>query len=111
MRKQLIIVMILVLMATLLVSSVCFPEIMENYVTKSFDSTSGSLVLKTQAGTETTVSIPQTVKGYIKTKNNEDIEVVDVWNFLKDNLFKGTKVTIEKKGGVVMAIWVLEVPS
>ena len=111
MRKKIIIGMMLSLMTTLLISSVCFAEIMENGVTKSFNSTSGSLVIQTPSGRETTILIPQTVKGYIKTKNNEDIEVVDVWNFLKDNLFNGTKVTIEKINGVVTAIWVLEVPS
>ena len=111
MRKQLILIMMLSLMAALLVSSVCFAEKMENYVIKSFDSISGRLVLQTPSGDETIVSIPQAVKGYIKTKNNEDIEIFDVWNFLKDNLFNGTKVTIEKIDGVVTAIWVLEVPS
>ena len=111
MRKKALGIVVLILMTSWMIPSLSLAAVTVTGVTKSFDYTSGKLVLQTPSGRETTISIPQTVKGYIKTKNNEDIEVVDVWNFLKDNLFSGTKVTIEEIDGVVMAIWVLEVPS
>ena len=109
MKKKVALFAFFILVASWLIPSLCFAEGTVTGVTKTFDSQSGRLALTTTSQTETTVTIPQTVKVYIKTKT-EDIEVADAWKYLGDNLFKGTKVTIEKTEGVVTTIWVLEVP-
>ncbi len=98
-----------ILMASLLISSVCLAEMTMTGITKSFNPESGKLVLQTTSQTETIVYIPQTVKVYVKVKGKE-IEIADAWKFLGDNLGHETKVTIERSGGVVTTLWVLEVP-
>lgn len=109
MKKRPVVFIILILTVLWLIPSLSFAEMTVTGVTKTFNPQSRRLVLTTTSQTETTLSIPQTVTVYIKTKT-EDIEVADVWKYLGDNLFKGTKVTIEKTEGVVTTIWVLEVP-
>lgn len=112
MMKKVTFIIVFTLAASWLIPSICLAAVTVTGVTKSFNPHSGSLVLQTQSGDETTVYIPQTVKVYIKTKD-EDILIADAntWKFLGDNLFKGTKVTLEKTEKAVTTIWVLEVPS
>jgi hypothetical protein len=100
------------LVASWSIPSLSFSEVTVTGVTKSFNPQSGRLVITTTSQAETTVTIPPTVKVYLKTQD-EDIEVSDAdkLKFLKDNLFRGTGITIQKTQGVVTAIWVLEVPS
>ena len=100
------------LVASLLIPLLCLAAVRVTGVTKTYNPQSGILVLITQSQTETSVYIPKTVHVYLKTKDN-DIAVAeaDTWNFLEHNLFKGTKVTLEKIEGTVTTIWVLEVPS
>lgn len=112
MMKKVTSIMVFILAASWFIPSLSLAAVTITGVTKTFDPQSGRLVLKTPSGAETTVYIPQTVKVYIKTKD-EDIPVADAdtWKFLGDNLFKGTKVTLEKTKEGVTTIWVLEVPS
>ena len=98
-----------IITATLLISHVCLAAEIEG-VTKSFNSGSGSLVIKTTSYGESAVTVPQTVQVFIKIKK-DDIEVEDVWNYLRDNLRKGTKIKIEQSGGLATTIWILEVPQ
>ena len=102
-------VIIFILSLSVLLSSVCFAQTQMTGVTTAFDPDSGRLVLQTQSGAKTTVSIPQTVKVYL-TNNTEAIEGVEAWKILEDNLFKGTKVQLEVSEGVAIAIRILEVP-
>jgi hypothetical protein len=78
-------------------------------ITKSFDAKTGRLVIQTETRGEATYSIPQTVKAYLKVKGR-DTEVANAWQFLQDNLMKGTRVQILPTGGTVITIWILEVP-
>lgn len=100
------------LVATWLIPSLSCAEETVTGVTKTYNPQSGILVLITQSQTETTVYISKTVHVYLQTKDdNIAVTEADTWNFLKHNLFKGTKVTLEKIEGKVTTIWVLEVPS
>jgi hypothetical protein len=78
-------------------------------ITKSFDAKTGILVIQTTNGSTATFSVPQTVKVYIRAKGR-DIEVLNSWQVLRDNLIKGTKVQILSYGGVLNTIWLVEVP-
>jgi hypothetical protein len=106
MKKE---VIVFILAASMLISSVCFAETQVTGVTTSFDPDSGRLVLQTQSRSATTVSIPQTVKVYLMT-NTEAREGAEAWKILKDNLFKGTKVQLEMSERAVTAIRIVEVP-
>ena len=112
MRKQVTALFVLILAASWLFPSLSMTAVTVSGVTKTYNPESGRLVLQTTSQTETSVYIPQTVTVYIKTED-EDIAVAeaDTWKFLEDNLFEGTKVTLEKTEGTVTTIWVLEVPS
>ena len=112
MKKKFTVFAFFLFVALWLIASPSLAEVQVNGVVKSFNAQSGRLVFKTQSGAETAVTISQTVKVYIKTKN-EDVEVADVDKpqFLKHNLFKGTRITIEKIEGVVTTLWIVEVPA
>jgi hypothetical protein len=112
MRKKATVIVILILTASWLLPTLCSAAVTMTGITKTFNPQSGRLVLTTQSRTETTLYIPKTVKVYIKTKDGDiAITEADTWKFLADNLFKGTKLTLEKIESTVTTIWVLEVPS
>jgi len=109
MRKKAIIFLVTILAACSMISAVFGAEVMISGVAKSFDAKSGRLVLQTAPQRESTFSIPQTVKVYLRVKG-KDTEVADEWRLLQDNLMKGTKVQILKSEGTVITIWIMEVP-
>ena len=106
MKKEIV---VFILAAAVLISSICFAETQVIGVTTSFDPNSGRLMIQKQSGTETTVSIPQTVQVYLMS-STEAREGAEAWKILEDNLFKGTKVQLEMSEGAVIAIRILEVP-
>ena len=112
MRKKTIGIVVLILATAWMIPSLCLAAVTVTGVTKNYHSQSGTLVLTTQSQTETTLHISQTVTVYIKTQDEDiAVEEEDTWKFLRDNLLKGTKVTVEKTKGVVTTIWISEVPS
>jgi len=106
MKKEII---VFILAACVLISSICFAEAQVTGVVTAFDPDSGRLVLQTQSGAKTTVSIPQTVQVYLTT-DTEVLEGAEAWKILKDNLRKGTKVQLEISEGAATAVRILEVP-
>jgi hypothetical protein len=102
-------VIVFILAVSVLIYTLCFAETQVTGIAKSFDPQSGRLVLQAAGQVGTTMNIPQTVKVYLQTPTEEK-EMADAWNFLRDNLLKGTKVKILQSEGVVTAVCILEVP-
>ena len=109
MLKKVSVLVVCILAAALLIATICSANEMVSGVTKSFDSKTGRLILQTAPQSETTFSITQSVKVYLKAKG-KDNEIVDSLRFLQDNLMKGTKLRLMESGGTVFTIWILEVP-
>jgi putative copper export protein len=109
MLKKITVFMACILATVLLISTVLYAAEMVTGVAKSFETKTGRLVLQTASQSEATFSIPQRVRVYMAAKG-KDTEVADAWQFLKDNLMKGTKVQLMHSGGVVNTIWIMEVP-
>jgi hypothetical protein len=107
--KRVIVFIVCIVAASFLISTICYANEMISGVTKSFDAKTGRLVLQTSSQSEATFSLPQTVQVYMRAKG-KDIEVADSWQFLQDNLMKGTKVQLMRSGGTVGTIWIMEVP-
>ena len=109
--KKVNVFMVCILAAVLLISAVLYAAEMVTVtgVAKSFDAKTGRLVMQTATQKEASFSIPQRVRVYMAAKGKET-EVADAWQFLKDNLMKGTKVQLMHSGGVVTTIWIMEVP-
>jgi hypothetical protein len=99
-----------VLAATLLMAGICYGNEMVSGVVKSFDAKTGSLVMQTATQKEAAFSIPQTIKVYFRVKG-KDLEVTDSWQFLKDNLMKGTKLDLMEVSGTVITIWIVRIPQ
>ena len=112
MLKKVTIFTVCIVAAVLLIAAVLYAAEMVTGVAQSFDAKTGRLVLQTAPQSEATFSIPQRVRVYMaaKGKDTKDTEVADTWQFLKDNLMKGTKLQLMHSAGVVNAIWILEVP-
>ncbi len=109
MLKKVSVLVVCILAAALLIAAICYANEMVSGVTKNFDSKTGRLVMQTAPQREATYSLSQTVTVYRRVKG-KDIEVTDQWRFLQGNLMKGTKVQVLLSGGVVVTIWILEVP-
>jgi len=107
--KKVIVFMVSIMAAGVLISTICYANEMVSGITKSFDAKTGRLVLQTAPQRESTFSIPQSVKVFLRTKG-KDIEVADEWRLLQDNLMKGTKIQLLQSGGTVITMWILEVP-
>lgn len=111
MLKKVTVFVVCILAAGMLISTVLYASEMVTGVAKGFDAKSGRLVLQTATQKEVSFSIPQTVKVYMAAKGKDtDIEVANAWQFLKDNLMKGTKIQLMHTADVVNAIWIMEVP-
>jgi hypothetical protein len=112
MLKKVILFMVCILAAGVLISAFLYAAEMVTGVAKSFDAKTGRLVLQTAPKSEATFTIPQTAKVYQKVKG-KDIEVPNSnsWQFLRDNLIKGTKLQLMESRGSVVTIWILEVPA
>jgi siroheme synthase len=108
MLKKVIVFMVCIFAAVLLISALVYAAEMVTVagVAKSFDAKTGRLVLQTASQSEAIFSIPQRVQVYMGAKG----EVVNAWQFLQNNLGNGTKVQLMHSGGVVNAIWIMEVP-
>jgi hypothetical protein len=109
MLKKVNVFMVCILAIAVLISAILYAAEMVTGVAKSFDAKTGRLVLQTASQTEATFSIPQSVRVYLRAKG-KDTEVADAWQFLKDNLMKGTKLQLMESGGSVVTIWILGVP-
>jgi len=107
--KKAIVFIVCIVAAGVLISTVLYAAEMVAGVAKSFDAKSGRLVMQTASQSEAIFSIPQRVRVYMAAKG-KDTEVANPWQFLKDNLMKGTKLQLMHSAGVVNAIWILEVP-
>ena len=107
--KKVIVSMVSIMAAGMLIAAICNANEMVSGVTKSFDAKVGRLVMQTASQGEATFSVPQSVKVLLRVRG-KDTEIADAWNFLENNLRKGTKVQVLQAGGSVLTIWILEVP-
>lgn len=98
----------LVLLITSLISLSCLAQEMIHGVTKAFNPKTETLLLQTSQG-EITAHLSQDVDIYVKLRRGEE-KITETWEFLKNNLFQGTKVTVEVIEQQVTTIIVVEVP-
>jgi flagellar basal body-associated protein FliL len=108
--KKAIVFVVFIIVLCMLISAVLYAAEMVTGVAKTFDAKTGRLVMQTATQQEVTFTIPQTVKVY-KILRGKDVAVADAWQFLKDNLIKGTKLQLMESEGAVVKIWILEVPD
>ena len=109
MKHKVIVSVACVLLVISLSCSPCAAAELTGEVTSSFNAKNGKVVVLTSEG-EVSVYLPRTVDILVKPRLRKEPVPAD-WDFLRNNLFAGTKVKIQITDQLVTSIVVLEVPQ